>query len=352
MKQLYTIILSVFFYSTTVLGQQMPLLSEYMHSPSLINPAMVGWEDLTAISAAYRHQWTGMKGNPITFMLNFRHFDEKRNMAFGGGFTHDQTGPTSFTGINLQYAYHLKFGSEKKGQDKRHRLAIGLSLSGNQYRLDGSKLQYNDANDPLIVGNNQFRILPDAGAGLFYYNDLYYIGFSVPQMISMNVKFESDNALSNIQRIAHFYINAGVKIELRNKKKDGLTKKSLKEKVKHMLVPSLWFRFAPNSPLNFYGNLRYVWNQVLGFGVGGSTDGTLAFDINVHIKKRFRVGYAFSLPVSNLSQHLGTNHEIMLTYIFGSNGKGWMFEAAEQQIKLGKKAKKKKAKKATDKTAK
>lgn len=328
-----TIVLLYLSFNTRLQAQQMPLLSEYLHSPALINPAMIGWEDLTAITASYRHQWTGMKGNPITFMLNFRHFDEQRNMAFGGGLAHDQTGPTSFTGLQLQYAYHLKFGSEKKGEEKRNRLSIGLSLSANQYRLDGSKLKYNDANDPLIVANNEFRILPDAGLGLFYYNDVYFIGFSVPQMISMNVKFESDNALSNIQRIAHFYINAGVKIDLRNKKIQGLGKKSLTEKSKHMLIPTIWFRYAPSSPFNLHANVRYVWNQLLSFGIGGSTDGTLAFDVGVQVQKRFRIGYAFSLPVNGLSPYLGTNHELMLTYVFGSNGKGWMFESAAQQIK-------------------
>ncbi|BDS15535.1 PorP/SprF family type IX secretion system membrane protein [Aureispira anguillae] len=340
MKKIYSFIVGIMCCIGTSKAQQMPLLSEFMHSPALINPAMVGWEDLTAITAAYRHQWTGVKNNPITFMLNFRHFDEKRNMAFGGGLTHDQTGPTSFTGLNFQYAYHLKFGSEKKRQEKRHRLSLGLSLSANQYRLDGSKLAYNDANDPLIIGNNDFKILPDASLGLFYYSDLYYVGFSVPQLISMNVKFDSDNALSNIQRVAHFYINAGVKIDLRSKK-DGLTRKSLKEKSKHMLIPSIWFRYAPSSPMNLNLHLRYVWHQMLGIGFGGSTDGTISFDINVHIKKRFRVGYAFSLPVNGLTNHLGTNHEIMLTYVLGSNGNGWTFEQAEQQLKFKKKPKKK-----------
>ncbi|MCH2021747.1 MAG: type IX secretion system membrane protein PorP/SprF [Saprospiraceae bacterium] len=332
------IILFAFLICGSVRSQQMPLMSEYMHSPALINPAMIGWEDLTAVTASYRHQWTGMKGNPITFMLNFRHFDQKRNMAFGGGLLHDQTGPTSSTGLNLYYAYHLKFASEKKGEEKRHRLSIGMSLSANQYRLDGSKLLYNDLNDPLIIGNNEYQILPDAGLGLFYYNDMYYIGFSVPQMISMNVRFESDNALSNIRRVPHFYVNAGVKVDLRGKK-NRFTKRSLKEKVKHMLVPSLWFRFAPLSPINFYANLRYVWNQMLGFGFGGSTDGTIGFDVSVNVQKRFRVGYAFSLPVNGLSQYIGTNHEIMLTYVFGSNGNGWMFEQAEQQVKFRKKLK-------------
>lgn len=338
MRKITQILVAFISLVNVAFAQQMPLLSEYMHNPASINPAMIGWEDLTAISASYRHQWTGMQGNPITFMLNFQHFDNKRNMAFGGGIMHDQTGPTSFTGFNLQYGYHLKFGSEKKGEDKRHRLSIGLSLSGNQYRLDGAALRYNDSDDPLIVGNLQSKFLPDAGLGLFYYNDLYYVGFSVPQMISMNVKFESDNALSNIQRIAHFYLNAGVKIAIRDKK-DGLTRKSLKEKVKHMIIPSLWFKYAPSSPINFYMNARYVWNQMLGIGFGGSTDGSINFDLSVNIQKRFRVGYSFSLPVNSMSAHLGTNHEIMLTYVFGSNGNGWIFETAEQQLNFKKKKK-------------
>jgi type IX secretion system PorP/SprF family membrane protein len=319
-------------------AQQLPILSEYFHSPTLLNPAMTGWEDITAVTAAYRHQWAEMQGNPITANLNFRHFSPKYNMAFGGGIMHDQTGPTSFTGISLQYAYHLQFKSEKNKQEKRNRLSIGLSLSANQYRLQGDKLRYNDANDALIINNTGSQILPDAGLGVFYYNDQYFVGIAVPQLISMKVKFESDNALSAIQRIAHFYLNAGAKIELRDASQ-GATKKSLKEQSKHLLMPSMWVKYAPTSPLNVHLNIRYMWKQTLGIGLGASTDGTAIADISVQIKKRFRVGYAFSIPLNELSPQLGTNHEIMLTYVFGSGGNGWMFEQAPQQ--LGKKQKEK-----------
>lgn len=334
MKNIYCLLL-LLWTGQQLKAQQMPLLSEYMHSPALINPAMIGWEDLTALTAAYRHQWTGLENNPITFALNFRHFDEGRNMAFGGGLTHDQTGPTSFTGLNVQYAYHLKFGSERKRKEKRHRLALGLSLAANQYRLDGSKLKYNDVDDPLIVTSQATTILPDAGVGAFYYNDLYYVGISVPQLISMNVRFDSDNALSNMRRVAHFYFNAGAKIKLQAPEK-AVLKSSVYEHTEHMLLPSLWFRYAPNSPLNVHIHMRYLWRQQLGFGVSISTDGTLGFDATLQLKKRFRVGYAFSIPISDISPYVGSNHELMLTYIFGSNGKGWLFEAAPQQIQFKK----------------
>lgn len=318
--------------SPIVQAQQLPLLSEYFHSPAMLNPAMVGWEDITAVTATYRHQWAEMQGNPITANLNFRHFANEKNMAFGGGIMHDQTGPTSFTGISLQYAYHLKFKSEESKDSKRNRLSIGLSLSANQYRLQGDKLRYNDLNDAVIIDQTQSRILPDAGLGIFYYNDLYYVGIAVPQMISLKVKFESDNALSAIQRIAHFYINAGVRIELRDQSQTAL-KRTNKEKAKHVLMPNIWIKYAPTSPLNAHLSMRYMWNQVLGAGLGFSTDGTAIIDFNILLKKRLRIGYAFSLPVNNLTPHLGTNHEIMLTYVFGAGGNGWMFEETPQQLK-------------------
>lgn len=334
MKNIYCLLL-LLWTGQQLKAQQMPLLSEYMHSPALINPAMIGWEDLTALTAAYRHQWTGLENNPITFALNFRHFDEERNMAFGGGLTHDQTGPTSFTGLNVQYAYHLKFNSERKRNEKRHRLALGLSLSANQYRLDGSKLKYNDVDDPLIVTSQATTILPDAGVGAFYYNDLYYIGISVPQLISMNVRFDSDNALSNMRRVAHFYFNAGAKIKLQAAEK-AVLKSNIYERAEHLLLPSMWFRYAPNSPLNVHVHVRYLWRQQLGFGASISTDGTLGFDATLQLKKRFRVGYAFSVPIGDISPYVGSNHELMLTYIFGSKGNGWLFEVAPQQIQFKK----------------
>ena len=314
----------------TLQAQQLPLLNEYLHYPALLNPAMVGWEDLTAVTATYRHQWTDMPEQPMTFGLNFRHFDAPRNMAFGGGLTHDQTGPTSFTGINLQYAYHLKFKSEKPGNFRRHRLAIGLSLSATQYRLDGSGLRYNDSDDPLIVNSLETRILPDAAMGIFYYNDLYYVGLSLPQLISRNVRFETNNGLSNLQRAVHAYLHAGVKIRLQTRQQAQPTEE-------HVLIPTLWLRYAASAPLNIHAHLRYWWRQQFGVGVAATTDGTLSFDVALQLKQRLRLGYALGVPLNALAPQLGTNHEVALTYIFGCNGKGWLLKAAPQQLRFSKK---------------
>ncbi|MCH2044510.1 MAG: type IX secretion system membrane protein PorP/SprF [Saprospiraceae bacterium] len=334
---LLLILMSSVWATRTVFAQQLPMLSEYTHNAGLINPAMTGWENITAITAGYRHQWTGMNQAPRTASLGFRGFMDDKNMGIGGHIMHDQTGPTSYTGLNFMYAYHLKFKPEISGTANRNRLSIGLSLSALQYRLRGEDLLVNDLDDQLLVGTNRSRILPDAGMGIFYYNDLFYMGFSVPQMISMKVRFEDVNGLSNIRRTAHFYVNAGAKIEINNQYKSleeedeeigrATTKKikTDKQQRKHYIIPSFWIKYAPTSPLNINFNVRYMWDQVFGIGLGYTTDGTLIGDFDVNIAKHMRLGYAFSIGVNGLSQHLGTNHEISLTYIFKSNGKGWLF---------------------------
>jgi type IX secretion system PorP/SprF family membrane protein len=300
-------------------AQQLPLYSEYLHNSFTMNPAMLGWENITAATVAYRHQWTGMPNAPRTGALSYQQWDEKNNMAFGGFFMHDQTGPTSFTTLTLNYAYHIKMGSEKKGEWLRNRLSFGLSLGGTLYQLRGRDLRYNDIDDELIINANQSKFLPDVGVGVTYYNDFYYIGFAMPQLLSSRLQYTSDDAISNLRRVTHYYLNAGVRLPVNTKNKDK----------KQFIIPTLFMKFAPLSPLNLTATVRYMWNYRFSAALGYATDGSIIADVNVNISKKFRMGYAFSVGVNGLAQHLGTTHDIMLTYVFGAQKTSWMFEPIE-----------------------
>lgn len=320
MRRILPFFLAIFGLSTSLQAQQLPVFSEYMHNAFTMNPAMLGWESITAATLAYRHQWTGMPNAPRTPFMSYQQWEQDKNMGLGGYFMYDRTGPTSFATLTLNYAYHIRLKSEQKGEWERSRLALGLSLGGTVYSLRGRDLRYNDADDELIINANQSRFLPDVGFGMMYYNDLYYVGLSMPQLISMRVRFTDDLAISNLRRITHFYLNAGAKFELKSKKKGE----------KQFLMPALVFKYAPSSPLNLYLSMRYMWNYRFSAALGASTDGSLIADANVNISQKFRIGYAFSLPVTGILPHVGTTHEIMLTYVFGSTGKGWMFEPIER----------------------
>lgn len=297
-----------------VSAQQLPLFSEYLHNSYLINPAFAGWEGINAVSTSYRHQWTGMTGAPRTATLGYQQYMAYNNTGIAGYLMHDQTGPTSFTGVNLVYAYHIRLAGERRREWKRNRLSIGLSLAGTMYRLRGADLRYNDADDDLIINANQSKFLPDAGIGITYYNDLYYVGISTPQIVSANLRYHDDNAISNLRRVAHIYLTAGAKIPLQHRHNN-----------KQFIIPTFWLRYAPTSPLNITANVRYMWNQVFSTGIGASTDGSMLIDFNINATRQFRIGYAFSMGVNGLARYVGTNHELMLTYAFASTGNGWGF---------------------------
>jgi hypothetical protein len=92
----------------------------------------------------------------------------------------------------------------------------------------------------------------------------------------------------------------------------------------------MWMKYAPSSPFNVNINVRYWWNYIFTGGIGLATDGTFTADVGLQYRKQYRFGYAFSVPFNELSRQLGTSHELLLTYVFQSNGKGWQFEKVQK----------------------
>lgn len=328
LKKIILQVFSICFLGTFLQAQQLPLLSEYLYNGFLLNPALMGWEGTTAASVGYRHQWTDMKNAPRTANISFRHLEDGKNMGFGGYFVHDKTGPTSFTGLTLNYSYHIPLKGENGRDWYRNRICLGMSLSGLGYRLRGADLRYVDPNDPLIIQNNESAFLPDAGAGIMYFNDMYYFGISVPQMISMRVKFQDDLALSTIRRVAHFYINGGVRIKLYDYY-------NYRKKNRSFIVPSFWLKYAASSPFNINFNVNYYYNGIFSAGVGYGSEGSFTGNFQINFQKNYNLGYAFSYATSIYSPQLGSNHEIVFTYVFQSVGKGWFDKKLEGKLIKG-----------------
>lgn len=315
----YTMLLS--FLSISLYAQQQALLSNVLQNQSINNPAMAGWENAHLISAAYRHQWTGMPNAPRTSFINWGNYWDTKNMGLAAQIIHDQLGPSSATGLHAQYAYHIRLGNE--GVDyKRSRLCIGLGLQVQQLGLDGSALNPLDAGDPLLVTSQQNIWSPNASAGIFYYNDFYHFGFSAPQLIPLDTRFENSTGQGgNLKRTAHFIVQAGVKIGL----KAGRI--STSDKATHHFIPTLAFQYTAVSPLLARLHLQYSWQNRLFAGVAVASNQQLSFDIGIRLKQQLVLNYYFELPLSNLLNQLGTTHSIGINYIINSTGKGWLHPA-------------------------
>jgi type IX secretion system PorP/SprF family membrane protein len=279
-------------------AQQLPLYSQYNINGFILNPAMTAHDKTMSAVATYRHQWTGMPQAPKTVSAAFWNNIPDYRMAAGGYIIHDQTGPTSYTGITGTYAYILPLG---RYYDNHH-LAFGLSFSLFQYRLRGSDLVLYHPDDQLVYDNNRSKLMPDAGAGIYYYNDNFYAGFSVPQLLPLNVRLRGDGGISNIKRVPHFYGVMGAKFTAINDIS--------------YFEPSVWIKYAPVSPLHVTLNARLHYNEQLVLGLGYATDNTILLESSFLFNQQFRLGYAFSIQFSTIVNQLGTNHELFLAYIF------------------------------------
>lgn len=291
--------------SATLSAQQLSLYSQYLTNGFVLNPAMTGSDDRMAVHATYRHQWTNMPGAPRTGTAAFTDYEPYYNTGFGGYFLFDDAGPITTIGVTGMYSYHIDLSSWTKNR----RLSVGASLSINQYRLKGDELILYQQIDPLVFDNTGARISPDAGLGVYYYEDNFYAGISAPQLMSLNVRIRGNDGLSNLRRIPHLYGVVGGKLYLKNQR--------------DYFEPSMWFKYVPTAPPHALVNMRFKWDETLTVGAGYQTDNTLVLEAGVDIGKKFQIGYAFSQQFSTLSGQLGTNHELILSYTIRENTMAW-----------------------------
>ncbi len=298
MKHLFTLIFILI--AGQSFGQQLPLFSQYHQNNFVLNPAMTGMDESMVAGVTLRRQWQEMPQAPETAAVAFRTFLDDYNIGAGGYILADRTGPTSLISLNGLYSYHIDFDNWYT-----RRLALGLSFSLAQYRLKGSELVLDEPDDPAIFTNNVSQILPDLGAGAVYYTESFYVGLSIPQAISLNVRFNGDDGVSNIRRIAHFYAMAGGKF--------------ITGADDHIdIEPSLWIKYAPHSPLHANLHLEFTYDNLIGAGIGYATDNTLQGQFNFMIAERLRLGYVFGAQFSRWTNFLGGNHEVMVSYVIDS----------------------------------
>jgi type IX secretion system PorP/SprF family membrane protein len=178
-KYLLFLFLLVIGYNSS--AQQLHFLSQYLQHNSMLNPAAAGMSENTQIGVSYRNQWSTFPGNPKTYMVYGDVNLPKLKAGIAGYAYRDETGPTSRTGLQVAYSYHII------SKDEKQKFAIGLELRGLQYAIDKGKLTSALGNDPALGGAaSKFGI--DAGAGVYYTNGKLSAGAAVSQLIQSKLQ--------------------------------------------------------------------------------------------------------------------------------------------------------------------
>lgn len=296
-------------------SQQLPMFTQYREYQGIINPAYISHDYLrwdgyrTTFGISYRTQWSGIQGGPVTYSLRGEHMFATGNRAdpmIGGYVMQDETGPISFSGAYARVAILISNNPYYGG------VSLGLSQGVVQYRVKTSGLAEAFPFDPILTEEDQQKIFPDIGVGLYAYKQLsggwfdgdnIFIGLSVPQVFGLELSFRDKTGDFSIRRTPHYfgfagmykYINEDTFIELAS-----------------------WVKYVEGAPWNVDFSMRYQAAGSIWVGAGLATSGIAHVEAgfilgpNVGWDNILRIGYGFDPSFTSHGVQFGYVHEVNL----------------------------------------
>jgi len=275
-----------------VMGQQLPLNSQYILNQYEINPAVAGSDDGMPLGFTFRKLWMGLEGSPSIQTLS-AHMEVAEHMGVGLKVFNVSSGPLRRTGGEVTYAYHIPLSEGK------YNLAFGLSGLFYQYNLDLSGLKVKDPDDPVILESEESMIVPDVSFGTYFYGEKFYVGLAVPQLLSRKVDLKSNVELEQ-QQVRHYFLHGGYIFDINEQ---------------FSLEPSALLKLIEAGVFQADINLRMTYNKMVSFGLSYRTSDALVVQLG-YMSKNFLIGYAYDITLSDVRTASSGSHEIMMIYTF------------------------------------
>jgi type IX secretion system PorP/SprF family membrane protein len=93
-----------FMFSLDLIGQSLPMYSQYMYNMVNINPAYAGSRGVPSLSAIWREQWVGLPGSPSTKSFSYDLPTNDKKMGLGVQLFDDKyVNYIKRTGLNMYY---------------------------------------------------------------------------------------------------------------------------------------------------------------------------------------------------------------------------------------------------------
>jgi type IX secretion system PorP/SprF family membrane protein len=258
-------------------SQSMPMYSQYMYNMTNINPAYAGNRSVPSVAFMWREQWAGLAGAPSTKSITLDLPSSDKKFGFGIQLFDDKyVNVIHRTGLNLYY--NLKIPVSEKG-------VLSLGLKGGFYNdmkmLTNVDLGQITAYDAAYASNFN-KIVPLAGAGVYYNDDHFYAGFSAPDVVtfSKTQNYKSDSSLYQVNEL-HYFLTTGYSFDVNDDVK---------------LKPSLLFKIVSGAPIQTDFNLNVWLKNTVGVGASYRTGESVLGMAEVQVSPQFRVGYAYDMP--------------------------------------------------------
>jgi type IX secretion system PorP/SprF family membrane protein len=298
--------LSILFFFCIVIirqsiAQEEQMSSQYLFNMMNINPAYAGNRGVANLTSLFRNQWSGVEGAPRYGNISFDMPFQAQNSAIGLQFISDKIGVQKNQGVKFNYAYRIQFADEQI-------LSLGLNVGIKNRRANYTEVSTFISGDPLL-NSNISSLNADAGFGVFYSSQKFFIGASSPMLLVSNVN-SNDPLETNAKWLQavkandlNMFLTTGYLL-------------NLSQQIK--LMPSVMLRRGSSS-MNADLNAKLWINDILSIGASYRTQESILGMIEWQMSPFLRFGYSYDRSTSKTKLYNIASNELMLRISFSNN---------------------------------
>ena len=300
-KRLFFIV-SVFVVFLGRSQETVPIYQQYLlDGEFLFNPAYFGATNDIVFNANYQKQFSQFDESPNVQSIGV-HANVVDRLGVGLSFFRDQNGPISANGISAGASYFIPLSDE---DDRRDQFSFGTSVNFYNMNFDYSKINPQDAGDPLLSGNNSIFIAY-ANIGMQATYKGFFGGISVVD-IALNNDIPIVNGIEPSP--TKFYINSGFDWDLG----DAFS-----------LEPSVMVNLNTNSSrmmdfnvLAKFKNENNVFSGGVSYRMAKGRFGDQQLNVSPLLKlqiNRLDIGMVYNFGLSNIQNYGGNSFMLSLGY--------------------------------------
>ncbi len=292
MIRLLSVILGMLILGPLCHAQQGVMFTQYMFNGLALNPAYAGSHDVISATVIGRQQWLGIDGAPNTQTLSVHSPIKNERIGLGMLLLRDQIGITDQLNATVAYSYRIEMDHGK--------LAMGLQGGISNYRADYNKLEI--GGDPALSRGVVSAWQPNFGAGVYYYNDRFYAGLSVPQLLERVYDAYESSSVEGRGLVRHYFLNTGYVFDLNDDLK---------------LKPNMLVKMVEGAPVQVDLNANLLIMEVLWVGLSWRSFDSVDGLLQLQLTDRLQLGYSYDFATTKEIQSVdGGSHELSLNYRF------------------------------------
>lgn len=286
-------IIAVVLFTVSAKAQQDPQYTQYMYNMNIINPAYAGSYDALSLNFLGRTQWVGIDGAPRTFTMGIN-TPVGKNVGLGLSLIVDEIGPIQEQNAYGDFSYTLKVTENAN-------LAFGLKGGFTFFNVCLPCLNPVNGGDAAFVNQNVNRVMPNIGAGVYYYTDKFFLGASAPNLLETLHFDKQGGQITRASERKHLFLTSGYVFDLSDAVK---------------LKPSTMIKAAEGAPLSIDLSGNVLLYDKLEFGLSYRLHESVSGLVNVRASNSLRIGYAYDHTLTNLGNFNSGSHEIFLLFNF------------------------------------